>query len=84
MKKIHFIYHYVSLFFLLTGGFILFFLTNGYPGQQFIIAVFVSALYVLWGIIHHYIKGDLHMRLVIEYSLIALLAIVLIRGAIIR
>ena len=80
-KNQHFFYHYVSLFLLLSVGFILFYLNNGFPRQQLIISIYIAFLYVLWGLIHHYLKGDLHMRIVIEYSLIALLSIVIIRGA---
>ena len=84
MKKVHVYYHYVSLFLLLATGFILFYLNSGFPRQQFIISIYIAVLYVLWGLIHHYLKGDLHMRIVIEYSLIALLSIVIIRGALLR
>jgi hypothetical protein len=39
------------------------------------IVCFLVAVYVLWGVIHHYQKGDLHFRVVLEYFLIALIAL---------
>lgn len=34
--------------------------------------------YVLWGIIHHVMEDDLHLRIVIEYVLIGAIAVVLL------
>ncbi|OGG06399.1 hypothetical protein A3D05_04435 [Candidatus Gottesmanbacteria bacterium RIFCSPHIGHO2_02_FULL_40_24] len=83
-KDKHIFFHYLSLFFLLSAGFILFYQNQGISKNQLTIAFFISFFYVIWGIIHHYLKGDLHWRIVIEYSLIAILAVILIRGAILR
>lgn len=83
MQK-HYFFHYASLLLLLSLGFILFYLNQGFGARQVNVSIIISFLYVIWGIIHHYLKGDLHMRIVIEYSLIALLAVVLIRGAVLR
>ena len=78
------LFHTLSLLLILALGVALFYMYRGYPQSQIIISILISVLYVVWGIIHHYLKGDLHPKIVIEYSLIALLAVVLIRGAILR
>ncbi|OGG02323.1 hypothetical protein A2W14_03875 [Candidatus Gottesmanbacteria bacterium RBG_16_37_8] len=83
-KNQHFFFHYISLILLLTVGFLLFYLNQGFPRQQMAVSIAIAVLYVIWGLIHHYLKGDLHYRIVIEYSLIAILSIVIIRGAILR
>jgi len=83
-KKHHFYFHYASLLLLLSVGYLLFFINRGYPHRQFNIIIAVAFFYVIWGIIHHYLKGDLHVRIVLEYSLIALLSAFIIRGAILR
>ena len=83
-KKNNLAIDHISLVILLAGGLALFWLYRGFPGYQLNVAVFVSFLYVLWGVVHHYLKGELHTRIVIEYSLVALLAVILIRGALIR
>lgn len=83
-RKRIFFYHYFTLALLLSVGFILFFISNGFPSRQILITSAVAFLYVFWGIIHHSIKGDLHPRIVIEYSLIALLSVIMVRGALLR
>ena len=80
----HHLFHYLSLFLILSVGFVLFYVNRGFPQTQLNVALIICFLYVIWGIIHHYLKGDLHTRIVIEYSLIAALAFLLVRGAIIR
>lgn len=42
------------------------------------VGVATAVGYVLWGIIHHLMEGDLHIRLVIEYMLIGAIAVVLL------
>ena len=83
-SKHHFIVHYISLVLILLVGFILFFLNSGLPARQVAITIIMSFLYVIWGIIHHSLKGDLHARIVIEYTLIAILSVILVRGAVLR
>lgn len=85
MKKNKFdIIHYFSLAVILSAGFILFFLSSGFPQRQYIITAVIAFSYIFWGIIHHSLKGDLHPRIVIEYSLIALLSVVIVRGILLR
>ena len=83
-RKDHNFFHYASLILFLSAGFILIYLAADNPLKQVYITSAVACLYVTWGIIHHYLKGDLHARIVLEYSLIAALAVILVRGALLR
>lgn len=80
-KKNHFS-HYSLLLLTLIVGIGLFFYFRGLPTKQFTVVIIVSLLYFGWGIISHAIEGDLHIKIVVEYALIAILAIILLRGAI--
>ena len=42
-----------------------------------------GAVYIFWSLLHHYRRGDLLLSIVIEYLLIALLAIVIISSTLI-
>lgn len=84
-KNHHFhIIHYLVLAVFLGLALVLFYLADGNHQYQFKIAIFTSALYFIWGVIHHRLEGDLHPRIVVEYLLIALLAVILLKGAIFR
>lgn len=39
-------------------------------------AIILGAGYVLWGILHHFRRGDLHIKVVLEYAGIAILGVV--------
>ena len=80
----HHYIHHASLILLLLIGFVLFFQFRGFPYRQIFISSIIASIYVIWGIIHHYLKGDLHIRIVLEYSLIAILSIVIVWGAVLR
>lgn len=84
-KNNHFhIIHYLILIVILGLAVVLFFLAVGNHQLQFRIAITTSTLYFIWGVIHHRLEGDLHPRIMVEYLLIALLAIILLKGAIFR
>lgn len=42
------------------------------------IGIVTSIAYVLWGILHHAIMGDLHPKVVIEYMLVGAVAILVL------
>lgn len=71
-KKIYF-----SPAFMILALFAVYFFSyfKGYPGKQFAVALISSFLYFYLGMLYHYCEGDLHVKIVIEYLLIALLAI---------
>lgn len=84
-KNNHFhIIHYLVLVVILGLAVVLFFLAAGNHQYQFKIAIITSTLYFIWGVIHHRLEGDLHPRIMVEYLLVALLAVILLKGAIFR
>lgn len=76
--------HYLVLIVILFLAVVLFFLSSGENLLQFRIAIATSFVYFLWGMVHHHLEGDLHPKIMVEYLLIALLAIFLLKGAIFR
>lgn len=78
------IIHYLFLTVILSLAVVFFSISAGNPPSQFKVAIITSVLYFLWGIIHHKLEGDLHPKIMVEYLLIAVLAIILLRGAIFR
>ncbi len=69
--------HYLSLLAILAIGVYAIYLLTGYRQLQLLIGISLGVIYVIWGIIHHQKARDLHFRIVIEYVLIAVIAIVL-------
>ncbi len=70
--------HYLVLLFMLTFGGIALFYFQRYPQAQVISLFLTASFYVLWGIIHHYQKGDLHLRIILEYVAIAILGFIIL------
>jgi hypothetical protein len=79
-KHSYHIYYYFILALILLLGVTFFFFYNGNKPSQFIVIVITSMAYFLWGVVHHIVDNDLHPKIVVEYLLIALLAIFIIRG----
>lgn len=75
---------YLALFVIIALGVFLFYLFIGFPDRQFLVILVTASAYFLWGIVHHLLEGDFHPKIVVEYLLIAILAVVLLRGAIYR
>lgn len=46
-------------------------------GSQGIIIVLTSFFYLMWGSVHHWLKGDFHLKVFLEYLVIAIFASVL-------
>ena len=42
-----------------------------------IAATIAAAAYVAWGIIHHSRRGDLHLKIVLEYLALAILGVII-------
>lgn len=74
-------FQYLVLLTILSGGVISFLYVRPHTGLQFLISVITAVSYVLWGIIHHMGKKDLHAKIVIEYVLIALIAVAMLSMA---
>ncbi|MBI4067650.1 hypothetical protein HY407_04655 [Candidatus Gottesmanbacteria bacterium] len=85
LKDIHFhLTHYFFLLSILSLGIISYFFLSPYPEKQYAAVIITAILYIIWGIAHHLLEGDLHIKIVVEYILIALLSIMLLRGVIFR
>jgi len=76
--------HYLALAAILSVGLGLFFLFNYNRGAQIGIVVILATLYVGWGAIHHSLKKEFHLRILVEYLLVAILASVLVIFLLIR
>ena len=83
-KNISWLYRHIFLILILAIGVVSIYIFQGNPQRQMQVAVIISSLYFIWGIIHHSQEGDLHAKIVVEYLLVALLFLVFFRGAIIR
>lgn len=84
-RETHFhLLHYLVLIVILLLSVVLFFLNTGNAQNQFYIALITSFLYVGWGVLHHHLEGDFHPKIMVEYLLMALLALILLKGAIFR
>jgi len=70
--------HAVILLCILGAGLWSFSYAEGNVGLQLIIGVVTTIAYIVWGIMHHILSGDLHRKVVIEYVLVGLIALVLL------
>ena len=64
------IWYYSSLILILIFGFILVYANSSNKSFQIGIVFVITLFYVFWGILHHFLKHDLNMKIVIEYMLI--------------
>lgn len=71
-------FHSAVLLIILLGGSTMFFLTAGNTALQTMVGIVTAVSYIIWGIIHHALEGELHPKIVIEYILIGSIAIMLI------
>jgi hypothetical protein len=66
---------------ILIGAYLFFGFSRIY---QMIIVLTTGIAYVLWGILHHHLNDDLHLKVVAEYVLVALLAELIIFSLLLR
>ncbi|MFH0864184.1 MAG: hypothetical protein V1858_03795 [Candidatus Gottesmanbacteria bacterium] len=76
--KTHFWHYLILLMIIAIGGIAFIKQTN--IQNRFYIGSLVAIAYVFWGIFHHLMEKNLKLKIVIEYSLIALMAVVLLGG----
>lgn len=79
-----FIKHYIPLFSVFLFGFLTFILFPFDKAFQFFVTGLVAFAYIVWGILHHKLHGDLHPKVVIEYILIGVLGLTILYSIIIR
>ena len=63
---------------ILAGGAFTFWYARGNTPMQLAVGILTALAYVIWGMLHHSQKGDLHVRVVLEYVLVACIAVVLL------
>lgn len=51
---------------------------------QATLVVLASVFYFFWGIVHHYLAGDLCLRVAMEYLVVAFFACVMVLGLLAR
>lgn len=69
---------YLALLTLLAFG-LLGFLYFDYDRQFQNAVVVITALgYIVWGVIHHRLRGDFHLKVFVEYCMVAFLGTILV------
>lgn len=71
-------FHFIVLVLILVGGIASFMMLAGDVIAQQRIGIVTSIAYVVWGILHHAIHGDLHPKVVIEYMLVGAVAVLVL------
>lgn len=71
-------FHVAILLIILIGGAVTFFTLDGNGSAQLAVGIVTSIGYIAWGVLHHYLSGDLHPKVVIEYMLLGAVAIALL------
>lgn len=70
--------HLFTLILILAGGTMTMLLLDTNRGAQLVVGIVTSVAYVVWGIIHHALEGDLHRKVVVEYALMGVIAVILL------
>jgi len=84
-KQIDFIHSdYFVLAIGLSLGSIAYFWAMNQPALQIGVVIGTGLFYILWGTIHHAREGDFHVKILLEYTLIAALAMSLLLSLLIR
>lgn len=80
---VHHTFHYIVLMMILIGGIFSFISFRNYPVLQLLIGVITCLLYFLWGVVHHFVDGNLSVKIVIEYLSVTIFAIIILWNVII-
>lgn len=78
--------HYLVLFLGLFIGLLAFFGFNflGLPEYRVEAVIGLCFFYFSWGLVHHWLQNDLHIRIVLEYLLVSIIACLLLLSVIWR
>ncbi len=74
--------HTLDYLLLFTAGVFFIVSLNMFKGDrfmEFILLIAFSCFYIIWGIYHHIIEDSLHLKIVLEYILIAFTFIFLLK-----
>lgn len=75
---------YLILFAVLFLGLIVFFGLFGLPSLRIQSVIALCVFYFCWGIVHHWLEKDLHIKIVVEYFLVATIACLILLSLIWR
>lgn len=70
--------HYIFLVAMLFISFGSFLYVSYDKSLQLMISFLICVSYFVWGIIHHFLKDDLHIKIVVEYLLISALVFLIL------
>ncbi len=73
--------HYLVLFLGLGMGLILLFSLPDYKKEA---VIGLCSFYFLWGVFHHWRASDLHIKIVLEYLLVALIGCIILLSVILQ
>lgn len=73
-----YVLHYLILLFILAFGIFAFFYFQRFPQAQTVSSFLTAVFYVLWGVVHHWLEGDLHFRIILEYTAVSLLGFLIL------
>ena len=76
--------HYLALMAILSVGFGLFWIFNYNRTAQIWVTLGLGVVYVIWGIIHHALRGEFHWRIIWEYVVVATLVSLVITFLLLR
>jgi hypothetical protein len=76
-RQIQYLY-YLVLTAILVSGVGIFSALKGNQAGQFFVGTTTAAAYSIWGISYHWLRQDLHRKIVVEYVLIGLIAVLLL------
>ena len=78
MTKSTDLWNILVLCLILFGGIYAFMSLQGNQTGQFLIGTVTTAAYIAWGFLHHWLRNDLHHKVVIEYVLIGSIALAIL------
>lgn len=77
--RTHFWHYFFLVIIIGSGG--LAFLSSSDRIVQLRIGALLALAYIFWGIFHHLLEKNLNLKIVVEYSLIGLLGLIVLGGA---
>lgn len=78
MKSLKHLPHYFTLMIVLVVGFLAFNTFSYSIAIQATIAAVVAGAYIIWGVAHHAFHDDLHLSVIIEYVIVAMLGLIMV------
>jgi len=76
--------HYFTLLCVLLAGLWGIFWFDHNAALQLGIVISLGVAYVVWGMVHHWYHRDLHVKIVLEYVLMASLAVLIFASLLVR